>query len=146
MKPCACKRYRGPLRTIVDVRRRCTARHKIARSLYTIASDREKRMSVARCLKCRTVWAEEVVFDEGDDMRCLYTVKTEEPPTWLQGAAPMAQVVVREDEDRRFFDALGVEEGPRPCLYDGCPSLPITGSDFCRRHHFEVVQGRPCPW
>ena len=143
---CACKRYLGPVRTVVEVRRRCTAYPKLSRTLYTIAADRDKGLSVARCVKCRTVWAEEQVFEAEDDMHCLYAVRTGDPRVWLQSAEPVARHVVRDDEDRRFYDDLGPELGPRGCLYDGCQRLRILGRNFCRRHHFQMVHDRPCPW
>jgi hypothetical protein len=92
------------------------------------------------------VWAEEAVFEDGDGMNCLYVVATEDPRVWLQSAEPMAQMIVRDDADRRFFDSLGEEEGPRACLYDGCSRLRIPEAAFCRRHHFQITLDRPCPW
>ena len=140
-KKCHCRRYQGPLRTVVDVRRRCTAHPKISQSLYTIASDPEKRLSVARCLVCRSTWAEEIVFDDDDDMNCLYAISTEGPSRWLETAAPGIQIIVREDEDRRYFDNLGEEMGPRRCLYSGCTRLRLLETQFYRRHTFETVHG-----
>ena len=61
-------------------------------------------------------------------------------------AEPVVQIIVREDEDRRFFDGLGEEMGPRRCLYSGCTRLRILDNQFCRRHLFETVHDRPCPW
>jgi hypothetical protein len=145
-KKCHCQRYRGALRTVVDVRRRCTAYPKLSRSLYTIASDPEKRLSVARCLVCRSMWAEEIVFEDEDDMNCLYAISTEGPARWLEIAEPVVQIIVREDEDRRFFDNLGEEMGPRRCLFSGCTRLRLLEGQFCRRHLFETVHDRPCPW
>lgn len=48
-------------------------------------------------------------------------------------------------QDRRFYDSLG---GPSDieCEASGCQRMAITMSTRCRRHHFEMVTGRSCPF
>jgi hypothetical protein len=48
--------------------------------------------------------------------------------------------------DRAFYDCLGAERPTIPCRDDGCTRGSISLSVFCRRHHFENVKGRPCPF
>ena len=85
---------------------------------------------MARCLVCRSTWVEEIVFEDEDGMNCLYAISTEGPARWLAMAEPVVQIIVREDEDRRFFDGLGEEMGPRRCLYSGCTRLRILDNQF----------------
>lgn len=50
------------------------------------------------------------------------------------------------DEDRRFYDSLGPEEGSSACRRDGCTRRSISNSVLCRVHHFQSIRGRPCPF
>jgi hypothetical protein len=48
--------------------------------------------------------------------------------------------------DREFFDILGAERQDTPCRRVGCSRGAITLSVLCRKHHFESIRGRPCPF
>jgi hypothetical protein len=48
--------------------------------------------------------------------------------------------------DRQFYDVLGPEDSERPCAHPGCPRRSIRVGVFCRPHHFESIQGKPCPF
>jgi len=52
----------------------------------------------------------------------------------------------RLTEDRRFYDTLGPELVASPCRASGCGWGRIQLSVFCRRHHFENVMKRSCPF
>jgi hypothetical protein len=48
--------------------------------------------------------------------------------------------------DREFYEKLGPEDPSRPCRRDGCDRGAIPLSVMCRRHHFEMVKRRDCPF
>ena len=48
--------------------------------------------------------------------------------------------------DREFYDRLGTEDSSRPCKRDGCDRGAITNGVLCKRHHFEMIQRRDCPF
>jgi hypothetical protein len=48
--------------------------------------------------------------------------------------------------DRDFYDSLGAEREGVPCRHAGCTRGAVSRSVLCRRHHFEQVQGRACPF
>lgn len=48
--------------------------------------------------------------------------------------------------DLEFYDRLGPEEASRPCKRDGCGRGSVQHSVLCRRHHFEMIQHRDCPF
>jgi hypothetical protein len=52
----------------------------------------------------------------------------------------------RRREDRKFYDSLGAERPAVRCRFPGCASGAVGQSVFCRKHHFEQVVGRPCPF
>jgi prepilin-type N-terminal cleavage/methylation domain-containing protein len=49
-------------------------------------------------------------------------------------------------EDRDFYDLLGVERKGTRCRHVGCTRGTVAMSAFCRRHHYEQVQGHACPF
>jgi len=48
--------------------------------------------------------------------------------------------------DREFYDMLGDEDASRQCRTPGCSRGTVQLSVFCRKHHFEMVRKRPCPF
>lgn len=48
--------------------------------------------------------------------------------------------------DREFYDALGLERSAIPCRRAGCTRGAVSLSAFCKRHHFESIHGRGCPF
>jgi hypothetical protein len=48
--------------------------------------------------------------------------------------------------DLEFYDRLGAEDASRPCKRDGCSRGSVQHSVLCRRHHFEMIQHRDCPF
>jgi hypothetical protein len=57
---------------------------------------------------------------------------------------PIEVVVARMDRD--FYDSLGKERSGTHCAEPACERGAVALSVFCRRHHFESVKGRPCPF
>ncbi|GEM_PF-1380943 len=48
--------------------------------------------------------------------------------------------------DHEFYNQLGPEREGTRCGTVGCCRGAVALSLFCRRHHFEMVQKRPCPF
>ena len=48
--------------------------------------------------------------------------------------------------DREFYDRLGPERESTRCRREGCERGTVALSVFCRRHEFENLQQRPCPF
>ena len=56
----------------------------------------------------------------------------------------------REETQRRldleFYEKLGPEDLDRPCKRDGCSRGVVRFSVLCKRHHFEMIKHRECPF
>lgn len=48
--------------------------------------------------------------------------------------------------DREFYESLGLERPDSRCRASGCSRGTVKFSAFCRKHHFEQVKQRPCPF
>ncbi len=48
-------------------------------------------------------------------------------------------------DDLAFLEQLGPERPDVPCKINTCTHGAISLSVFCRRHHFEMLEGRECP-
>jgi hypothetical protein len=59
------------------------------------------------------------------------------PPPWSETQAQL---------DREFYDILGEERISVRCAEPNCSRGAITLGVFCRVHHFEMIQKRPCPF
>ena len=51
-----------------------------------------------------------------------------------------------QSADLKFYEMLGPEDSTRPCKREGCSRGAIRNSVFCRRHHFEMIKRRVCPF
>jgi len=60
-----------------------------------------------------------------------------DPPSWEETQLRM---------DREFYDRLGSERPDVPCREAGCARGAVRLSVFCKVHHFQQVQRRPCPF
>ena len=58
---------------------------------------------------------------------------------------PPADVVIR-NLDRKFYDSLVEDTSGKHCKREGCQRRKVKLSVFCKRHHFENVQRKPCPF
>lgn len=74
-------------------------------------------------------------------------------PYWLASDFERGRVLEFEPgpefhrlEDSNFWSQLGAEDGPEKCRSPGCDRLHISFSTLCRRHHYENVRGRACPF
>ena len=48
--------------------------------------------------------------------------------------------------DRKFYDVLGAERADVPCKKQNCTRGAIVNSVYCKVHHFEMIQKKPCPF
>jgi len=60
-----------------------------------------------------------------------------DPPPWEE---------IRRSADLAFYEKLGPEDSIRPCKREGCGHGAIRNSVLCKRHHFEMIQRRECPF
>jgi hypothetical protein len=60
-----------------------------------------------------------------------------EPPPWEQ---------TKRKLDREFYDLLGLERQNVLCKKLDCTRGAISGSIFCRVHHFEMIKKETCPF
>jgi hypothetical protein len=142
---CRCKSYSSIPTTIEEIKERCASAGRILPTLILLASNPSKWMSVYRCRICGSTWVSEYPFSElhGGGALCLYPIETQAPEEWLQTASSLTVSIRQEDEDRQFYSKLGVEVGPDLCTRTDCSRQRIVGSVMCRRHHFEMIKGRP---
>jgi hypothetical protein len=61
-------------------------------------------------------------------------------------AQPLPAVRSQLDEDREFYDGLGVERPGTSCQAPGCDRGAVASSTLCRVHHFEQLWRRPSPF
>jgi hypothetical protein len=85
-------------------------------------------------------------------------VLTEHTDPFLSPVAPTVEPTLEEFEalprqkaerlewDRQFYESLGAERADVRCRSPGCLRGALPLSVLCRRHHFEQVRGRPCPF
>lgn len=76
---------------------------------------------------------------------------------WQPGSCPPMSAEERETRerafaearlasDREFYESLGPEHAEKPCRAVGCDRGSVAFSVLCRRHHFENVVKRTCPF
>ncbi len=72
---------------------------------------------------------------------------------WLQPGFSPSEVWIHPPSDelnrysyREFWKLLGDEEGPEFCSTINCGRGRISMSVKCRKHHYEMVRGHPCPF
>jgi hypothetical protein len=49
-------------------------------------------------------------------------------------------------EDSDFYEKLGPEDISQKCKRNDCDRGVVRFSVLCKRHHFEMIQRRPCPF
>ena len=64
----------------------------------------------------------------------------------LNAGNPPSPEEVRLSLDRQFYDSLGNEARGTACRREGCERGAVHLSVFCRKHHFESIRKRPCPF
>jgi hypothetical protein len=64
----------------------------------------------------------------------------------LWAADPPPVETPQQKRDREFYSKLGPEDPSRPCKHEGCYRGAVPASVLCKRHHFEMIQRRDCPF
>lgn len=59
---------------------------------------------------------------------------------------PPSEEEVERRLDLEFYDRLGPEDLTRPCKHAGCSRGAIRNGFLCKRHHFEMIKHRECPF
>jgi hypothetical protein len=65
------------------------------------------------------------------------------------GAPPPPKMTIEElqhQDDRKLYESLGAESSESGCREEGCKRGAISQSAFCKRHHFEMLMRRKCPF
>ena len=52
----------------------------------------------------------------------------------------------RQRLDQEFYNKLGPEDPSRRCKHAGCNRGAVRFSVLCKRHHFEMIEYRDCPY
>lgn len=60
--------------------------------------------------------------------------------------APPSPEEIQRRADLEFYDKLGPEDLQRRCKHEGCGRGVVRFSVFCKRHHFEMIRHRECPF
>jgi len=63
-----------------------------------------------------------------------------------QGFKPLPSEEYQRKIDQGFYDSLGLERKDIQCKSEVCQRGAIKGSVFCKVHHFEMIQKKPCPF
>jgi hypothetical protein len=63
-----------------------------------------------------------------------------------RGFVPPSNAEIALAIDRAFYDELGPESRDEKCRETGCKRGRVAFGVLCRRHHFEMVKRRPCPF
>lgn len=64
---------------------------------------------------------------------------------WAEDA-PSQELDRQRREDWSLYNSLGDEDLLRPCKHEGCKRGAIRFSVLCKRHHFEMLHKRDCPF
>ncbi|HEY3329684.1 MAG TPA: Imm53 family immunity protein [Capsulimonadaceae bacterium] len=83
----------------------------------------------------------------GDSFRlevilCTFLEWAKTETDWL--AIPATET--EKADDRQFWHTLGDECGTLRCTAEECQHQRIAESMYCKRHHFEAVKNRDCPY
>ena len=94
-------------------------------------------------------WADRLVGHPDDDVRFesfIYYVRFDAflPKIGAPDPPPPDEIMRRLDAE--FYDKLGGEDLARPCKHACCSRGAIQFSVLCRRHHFEMIRHRECPF
>jgi len=111
-----------------------------ARGGYVFQTDRHRDLVQALGLPVHAVSAALASFDRGEFPEGLLEHQM------LRAADPPPVETPEQRWDREFYSKLGPEDPSRPCKHEGCSRGAIRNSVMCRRHHFEMIKRRDCPF
>ena len=138
--------FRSPLRTVGDLRERVKHSEKIRKELTEVKVGDWK--ALYRNKSDGSYWAEEFPFGEmhGGGLSCFFLIEGNDPIGAFDRPEHLTNSIMAEFERRKFWDALGEDEGGQVCRAEGCSEMNTKHSVFCRKHHYENIRKEPCPF
>lgn len=94
-------------------------------------------------------WADRLAGKKDDSARLdvfLYYHKYDAYPDKLNSPPPPPANEIIARLDREFYDLLGKERSGTKCKKDDCERGTVQYSVLCKKHHFESIQKKPCPF
>ena len=94
-------------------------------------------------------WADRLAGGPSDEAACdviRYYIRFDAPPESLGAPDPPPTEEIIARLDRKFYDSLGPEREGTECRREGCSRGAVQFSVFCKIHHFESVERKPCPF
>jgi hypothetical protein len=107
---------------------------------YVFESERHRDLVLALSLPECSVGVAFASFEGGEYPEGL------SPSSMLRAADPPPIEDPELRRDRQFYEQLGPEDLSRPCKKEGCKRGAISNSVLCKRHHFEMIERRDCPF
>ncbi len=101
--------------------------------------------SIAECVR----WADRLAGRIDPMVRLksfTYYVRFDAPLPSIDAGDPPPWEETQKKLDLEFYDKLGLEDISQRCRQEGCDRGSIRSSVMCRRHHFEMIQKRACPY
>jgi hypothetical protein len=115
-------------------------RKRPGKSGYVFETERHRDLVSALSLPEFSVGTAFESFDRGEYPEGLSAA------LMLRAADPPPVEGRQQRLDRQFYERLGPEDSSRPCKKDGCQRGAIPNSVLCKRHHFEMMERRDCPF
>ena len=93
-------------------------------------------------------WAEEYPFGEmhGGGPSCFFLIEGDDPVAVFNRPEHFTSSIRKEFERKKFWEALGEDEGDQTCRIESCKRKNMKHSVFCKRHHYESIRKEPCPF
>jgi hypothetical protein len=101
--------------------------------------------TIAECVR----WADRLAGRIDPAIRLksfIYYVRFDAPMPSIDAGEPPPWEETQKKLDLEFYDKLGPENKSQPCRHPGCDHGSIRSSLMCKRHHFEMIQKRDCPF
>ena len=139
-------KFRSPLRTMEDLRERVKHAETIRKQLSEVKVGDWKALYRNRA--DGSYWAEEYPFGEmhGGGLSCFFLIEEDDPIAAFDRPEHFTTAITTEFERKKFWEALGEDEGHQTCRTQGCEKANMKHSVFCRRHHYENIKKEPCPF
>jgi hypothetical protein len=107
---------------------------------YSFESDRHRDLVAALGVPAFTVGTALATLKRGEEVDGLPQNKI----AWAENVPVDMDQQTRSDQ--QFCQWLGPEDVSRPCKRLGCEHGAISMGVLCKRHHFEMIRGRPYPF
>jgi hypothetical protein len=107
---------------------------------YVFETERHAALALSLSIPAFAVGTALASFDRGEYPEGLSAQQM------LRAADPPPVEDRQRRLDRMFYDRLGPEDPSQPCKRAGCGRGVVPNSVLCKRHHFEMIQQRDCPF